>query len=191
MQDTGRKDNVGTSKDESETEKSFKCEKCNFQTNSQSGLKIHNKKKHTLVNKETYPKKCDLCEKEVYNVAEMRKHITSHSYTYSKFKCGECEFVGANDTTMAVHIGKHHSEKFECGLCYIEAKDLESLDIHLAGCEVFECSRCDERFKSIKDIKEHISEKKYPGGLATLHHLKMDRNNSNEVCVRQYCSENL
>ena len=93
MQDTGRKD----SKDEYETEKSFKCEKCNFQTNSQSGLKIHNKKKHTLVNKETYPKKCDLCEKEVYNASEMRKHITSHSYTYSKFKCGKCEFVGANN----------------------------------------------------------------------------------------------
>ena len=123
--------------------------------------------------------------------SEMRKHVASHSYTNSKFKCDECEFLGGNDATMQVHIGKYHTDKFECGLCYIEEKDQESLEIHLATCEVFECGKCDERLKSISDLKKHIKEKKYPGGFATIHHLKGDRNNCSEISVRQYCSRDL
>ena len=90
----------------------------------------------------------------------MRKHISSHSYIFSKFKCDECEFVGGNDATMQVHIGKYHAEKIECGLCYVEETDQESLEIHLAMCEVFECSKCKERLKSIRDSKKHIKDKK-------------------------------
>ena len=37
--------------------KSFKCTKCNFETNSQSGLKVHDKKKHTCVDNVKFPKK--------------------------------------------------------------------------------------------------------------------------------------
>ena len=179
-------------KEKSEHDKTFKCDKCNFSTNSRSGLKIHEKKKHTIVsNNKTYPKKCDLCEKMLNSESEMRKHVASHSYTNSKFKCDECEFLGGNDATMQVHIGKYHTDKFECGLCYIEEKDQESLEIHLATCEVFECGKCDERLKSISDLKKHIKEKKYPGGFATIHHLKGDRNNCSEISVRQYCSRDL
>ena len=47
------------------------------------------------------------------------------------FKCDECEFIGGNDATMQVHIRKYHAEKIECGLCYVEESDQESLCIHL------------------------------------------------------------
>ena len=115
-------------KDKSEPEKSFKCDKCNFGTNSRSGLKIHEKKKHTIVsNVNTYPKKCDLCEKILKSTSEMRKHIASHSHKNTKFQCDDCEFIGGNDATMQVHIGKHNTDKFECGLCYIEETNQESL----------------------------------------------------------------
>ena len=127
----------------------------------------------------------------LHSASEMRKHVASHSYTYSKFKCDECEFVGGNDATMQVHIGKYHADKLECGLCYVEERSQECLEIHLATCEVFECTKCEERFKTISDMKNHIKEKKYPGGFATVQHLKKDRNNSSEVCVRQYDSRNL
>ena len=35
----------------------------------------------------------------------------------------ECDFLGKNEVTMEVHLGKLHSEKFECGC-------LENLEIH-------------------------------------------------------------
>ena len=44
--------------------KSLNCTKCKFETNSQSGLKIHEKKKHTTIDIEKYPRTCDLCDTE-------------------------------------------------------------------------------------------------------------------------------
>ena len=44
-------------------EKLFKCSNCDFKTNSENGLKIHMRKKHTSLEKETYPRACDLSEK--------------------------------------------------------------------------------------------------------------------------------
>ena len=40
---------------------------------------------------------------------------------------------------MEVHLGKHHSEKNECGLCDFEAGNLENLETHLNTCEFFQC----------------------------------------------------
>ena len=62
---------------EKQISKSFKCTKCNFETNYQSGLKINEKKKHTSIEIEKYPRTCDLCDTELRNAAEMKKHIES------------------------------------------------------------------------------------------------------------------
>jgi rubredoxin len=97
--------------------KSFKCTKCDYETNSQSGLKVHDTKKHTSVDNVKFPKKCDLYEKEIKSATEMKKHIKRHSYKQAKFECDDCDFVGESDLTMEVHIEKQHSEKYECGLC--------------------------------------------------------------------------
>ena len=53
-------------------EKLLKCKKCNFETKSHSGLKIHEKKKHTSVVAE-FPRMCDFCDKELGNASEMKK----------------------------------------------------------------------------------------------------------------------
>ena len=47
--------------------KSFKCTKCNFEKNSQSRLKIHEKKKHTTIEIENYPRLCFFCDTELRN----------------------------------------------------------------------------------------------------------------------------
>ena len=41
------------------------CEFCKFEAKSLSGLKVHIKRKHTFHEKDTYPTKCDLCEKVI------------------------------------------------------------------------------------------------------------------------------
>lgn len=119
---------------EKQNAKSFKCTKCNFETNYKNGLKIHEKKKHTSVEMVNFPRSCNICDKELRNAAEMKKHIKSHSYKEANYKCDDCEFIGASDFTMEVHLGKCDSEKYECGLCDFEATSIDNLEIHLTSC---------------------------------------------------------
>ena len=59
-----------------------------------------------------------------------------HSYKKAAYKCEECDFIGESEYTMDVHIGKCHSEKFECGICDCTTKTIEDLDMHLFVCEI-------------------------------------------------------
>ena len=60
---------------------------------------------------------CDLCDFEVKCKGELKSHRLSYSYIDVKYKCADCEYVGENDESMHVHIGRAHSENFECDLC--------------------------------------------------------------------------
>ena len=88
---------------------------------------------------------------------------------------------------MEVHLKKIHSDKFECGLCDLEAGSLENLEIHLNTCEVYQCTHCRQRFKTVMDIKKHFVEVNYLeyGYLAQL---KLDRNECNKVTEKGYHS---
>ena len=44
--------------------KPLKCPQCNFETNSENGLKIHTARKHTLIN-EISSLKCEPCDQEI------------------------------------------------------------------------------------------------------------------------------
>ena len=90
---------------------------------------------------------------------------------------------------MEVHIGKDHSENHDCGLCGFEAQTWEKLDIHLNTCEVYQCGGCEKIFNTIKDVKKHIEEMQYSDGWHYVYHLKLERNNQNEVSERQYRSD--
>ena len=68
---------------------------------------------------------CDLCDKLFDCKKEMKKHRKTHSYKQIE----ECDFIGATPFTMEEHLGKSHSDQFECGLYEYVAKDLDSLEI--------------------------------------------------------------
>ena len=179
------------------SEKSIKCSDCLFTTNSKQGLKIHMKKKHTSIQNNTFPSTCHLCETKCENSSELKKHLLTHSYKEIKYKCEECEFTGQNEVTMEVHLGKNHSEKYECGLCDLEAGTLENLEIHLITCEVFQCDwnkeKCKQRFKTLPNMKKHFVEEhsKDCTEYGYLEHLKLDRNNCNEVTEKAYRSDKI
>ena len=78
----------------------FQCSKCNFESVSDHGLKVHIKRKHTVMNTDVFPKMCELCERKFENIKEMKKHMKEHSYKDAKFKCEECDFIGQNKITM-------------------------------------------------------------------------------------------
>jgi hypothetical protein len=86
----------------------------------------------------------------------MKQHMRTHSYKFVQFQCEFCEFIGGEEIDMEVHTAKLHGEKIECGLCEYEAKDIGTLEIHLATCEYYECAVCGEKIWQFTDIKEHI-----------------------------------
>ena len=47
-----------------------KCDKCDFETDSERGLKVHASRKHTTISNNKYPKTCDLCDKKLKIVKE-------------------------------------------------------------------------------------------------------------------------
>ena len=42
--------------------------------------------------------------------------MKTHSHKRVDIRCEDCEFCGENELTKQVHLGKQHSENFECGL---------------------------------------------------------------------------
>ena len=65
----------------------------------------------------SFPVSCELYDYEVKDKMDMKKHMIKHSYKTINYQCEECDYCGENKETMAVHVGKEHSELFECGLC--------------------------------------------------------------------------
>ena len=114
----------------------FRCNECNFETNSEKGWKIQNKRKHDqkLV--------CDLCDEHFDSAREAKIHRYTHTYTYKGnigHTCKNCNFTCDSMETIEVHLGKCNVEEFECGLGEIKFKIVEDLDVHLKTCEVYEC----------------------------------------------------
>ena len=90
---------------------------------------------------------CEICGKEFQNEKDMKDHMISHSYHKSdllNFKCDECDFWGPNAQTMKMHFRRLHSENVSCGICDLEMKDIETLDIHTATCQ--RCNWCKIEF---------------------------------------------
>ena len=90
-------------------EKKFKCHQCNFMSESEQGLKTHISRKHKSENKKEenldYPRSCELCEKEIKNIKEMKKHLKTHSFRYVQYKCNFCNYYADDDIGIAVHVG--------------------------------------------------------------------------------------
>ena len=138
---------------------SFKCSDCEFVSKSRNGLKTHKAKMHTKTKESEYPAECELCEAKLPSEKDMKEHLRLHTYKRSTFKCEDCDFCSENFLTMEVHVGKQHSENFECGLCNYEAKDIEALNLHLTTCQIYVCEDCYFRTQHMHDIREHLKDK--------------------------------
>ena len=91
---------------------------------------------------------------------------------------------------MEVHIGKCHSENYDCGICSFEAGSLERVETHLRTCEVYQCDECEERIKSLKEIKElitNIDERE----AWWVNNLKMDGNTFSEISENFFSSNKI
>ena len=173
--------------------KNFKCKECDFGAGSEQGLKTHITRKHNAEIKKKeqlqFPRTCDLCDYEFDSIRDMKQHIKTHSYKKCEYKCEECDFCGTNKITMEVHLGKMHSENFECGLCDNVVKDFESLELHLFTCEMFKC--CGEKFKCFSDLKSHIKNDHKEDTFIQVQHAKLKRENKEEVSCKTLWKEDV
>ena len=81
---------------------------------------------------------------------------------------------------MEIHDAKMHSEKFECGLCEFEGKDLPTIEIHLSTCECYSCGLCESKFKQLSHVKEHFQTTHNDSKQSSLYgvkHIKQSRKN--------------
>ena len=106
--------------------------------------------------------------------------MRNHSFKEVKFKCEDCDFVGQSRETMEVHIGKSHTDNFECGLCELTFGNIGKLETHLNTCEVYRCRKCFNKETKICEIKAHVQKKHFRPNTATLiDHLKISRYDPN------------
>ena len=133
----------------------FRCRNCEFETNSEKGLKSHNTKKHTKAE-----------DKGV------------------RFECSQCKYVFNSRETLEVHIGKNHTDQFKCGLCENEFGTMVNLETHLNTCEVYQCSKCSEKRTLLHNIKEHVETKHKSESYLMINNYKLSRENSEEVTWR-------
>ena len=81
-----------------ETESEFKCEKCDFVTSSEHGLKVHLTKKHTS------SMNCQICDFK----AQTQKVLEIHIVTCEIYKCSKCEFKSRRLSQTKAHMLKQH-----------------------------------------------------------------------------------
>ena len=116
--------------------------------------------------------------------------MKKHSYKLIQYKCQECDFLGTNSVTMDVHHGKEHGDNFECGMCEFIAPDKVALETHLFTCKMFVCNSCDQKCKTLADLKTHmknIHDKEYK----YVKHSKQDRTNKEEFTEKNYKTSEL
>ena len=58
-------------------------------------------------------------------------------------------------------------------------------------CQTYECKKCGDRFQSISEIKQHMSEKHKGQELLKIIHAKLDISNSEKINCKAYYSKDL
>ena len=147
--------------DKISNENNYSCRECDFTTTSRQGLKIHRSKSHSKINFEEFPAACDICEKVLDNIINLKKHKKSeHTFHTVRYQCNECDFMANEVQTLHVHFGMTHSIKKQCGLCDKEFNNDKDLNNHHSLCEIFVCSNshCKDTFVTLTELKDHINE---------------------------------
>ena len=177
--------------DQSKKGKQFVCNQCEYSTDSSRGLKTHVKRKHEK-EAQTFPFKCELCDYEIEDKFELKNHLVKHSFRRVNFQCEECDYCGDNETTMAVHVGKMHSENIVCGICDFVADNLDNLETHLFTCEIYQCYYDDEKFKTLSDLKEHVKQEHTENNKHySFIHAQQGRNSLEQIVCKTYTMSEL
>ena len=136
----------------------FKCNVCNFSTNTERNLRMHRKTIHSE-NKGIY--KCDVCKKTLGNKGELLKHTKTKHQTS---KCDICHFMARSPSFLKTHMKRKHEKAYQCDECPQSFETKISLDYHKQNhIAAFKCNICDFKGVSKNALRYHTIQKHAKG----------------------------
>ena len=104
----------------------FCCKHCQYQDESNNGLKNHNKTFHD----ENAKYNCDVCGHQVTSKGNLARHKRA-VHEGVKFPCGQCNHQATSKGHFAQHKRAiHEGIKYPCRQCNYHATTKGSLDVH-------------------------------------------------------------
>ena len=91
-------------------EKRFKCQECDYECGTQSGLKMH---MTTHTGKKPY--RCNICDFNTSYSSSLRNHVRNHEGT-NPHKCELCDYAAPCPSALKQHAMVHTGERYN--MCY-------------------------------------------------------------------------
>ena len=157
----------------------FECKECVYKTSSDKLLKTHKHK--TEKEKLSFPRSCELCDKEIKCNRDLKMHMREHTCKTIQYQCTLCNFGAYHELEIDIHFGKEHGENFICGLCDYRLNDLQALEMHLKTCEIFRCVKCGYVAINLHDIKLHFQTDHKGENNRRVAHIKLTRESTEEI----------
>lgn len=126
----------------------YKCPCCDMTCPTPSSLKSHLRYRHTTQT----PYKCDHCEHGAKSVADLKKHLESHSMDVP-YHCHvpECTYISRTFQSLENHFKRLHQElnvqKYKCHVCFTLFTRGSNLTTHLKKKHKFRWPSGHSRFR--------------------------------------------
>nr|XP_006825860.1 PREDICTED: zinc finger protein ZFAT-like [Saccoglossus kowalevskii] len=127
--------------------KPFKCNRCNYASNSSGNLNVH-MRKHTG---EKF--RCSKCDFTCINKGHLKVHMAKHGT--DRYECELCGKKVHHPTELVKHIKyKHDIDRDNKAKEYFERKKMESRSGRRAL--LYQCNICERKFKTKRDHDMHL-----------------------------------
>jgi len=141
-----------------ETNKPWKCDKCDFSHAIKSGLDQHKGYYHPT---ENGLKVCDICGYSTPQLSNLKDHMGSVHAKKKNFTCNVCEKQFYAKRKMEKHIKTVHlgERNFECKLCNETFRYIENLHLHTKKVHEgikFKCNQCSKELFNNRGLKRHL-----------------------------------
>ena len=138
-----------------ETNKPWKCEKCDFAHASRKGLNAHIRHNHKSENDLHV---CHICAYKAKSKANMKEHIEC-VHEKIRFQCQVCEKEFSSKSKLKSHVKLSHlGELLECKECGETFNERNRLYLHVKkvhkGVE-YRCKICKKDFRDARGLKRH------------------------------------
>ncbi|XP_063698721.1 zinc finger protein 91-like [Culicoides brevitarsis] len=132
------------------------CSECNESFKFRSGLTLHIKRKHTLLDHV-----CDECGKRFFNKSILEYHRHSHS-DVRDVRCTDCGKMCKSERHLKLHQKDMHSNKQypcpTCGKIFTTSKNLSAhKDSHRPN--TYFCPVCTNTYSASHALRRHVAEK--------------------------------